>query len=560
MKSPEQQPTSQPEKSPADVEMDIDAAKKYLEEVYGPEKSSVIIDKSIPTENKPVEKEKIESMPAVPESKPKKPLSRSSKLLDDLKEHLSKPEAYSSPNLEKVAEKKEKIELPKPPEKVDIEKMNKEIEETKERLKETESVKLPAPPEKVDVEKMNKEIDEVKERQKVRVETAERIGQPRTTEQVEEYKKIREEGEKVVEEKEKTAVKELAERIKKEKAMQEDQIKTAKNELIDLAKSINEARENKETKAEISLYDRVKEVFEVATGKSLEKTAKEKAKAEAENEGLKIITPEEYRKEKTKETQERKRDTERSAVIKERWDMLSTQEKEKYFAGEKDKNDPDTIKSAINKFATELKGKIDDKRQELAKGKKGITISEDVFYELMKKGFKSEDVKKGGFFSKGGIEIPPLDKTDKRGPLKKTKEHLAEMELKVKKNIEEVAKEEIERKIIEGQRRWREKKQRHTREIIQETAGKYEAEKKLKVKPEKELQPEITEELKPFEKVSDIEKVMKKVNSDIEAKKEQQKRMQELKKKMKQGKILTLKEKAFLNKIDSTYRKEAEKQ
>lgn len=38
---PEQQPTPQPEKSPADVGLDIDAAKKYLEKVYGPEKSSL---------------------------------------------------------------------------------------------------------------------------------------------------------------------------------------------------------------------------------------------------------------------------------------------------------------------------------------------------------------------------------------------------------------------------------------------------------------------------------------------------------------------------------------
>ncbi|MBI3631710.1 MAG: hypothetical protein HY219_02495, partial [Candidatus Staskawiczbacteria bacterium] len=50
MKSPEQQPSSELEKSPEDL--DIDAAKKYLEEVYGGEKSSIIVDKLIPAPEK----------------------------------------------------------------------------------------------------------------------------------------------------------------------------------------------------------------------------------------------------------------------------------------------------------------------------------------------------------------------------------------------------------------------------------------------------------------------------------------------------------------------------
>lgn len=479
MTSPEQQPTSQPEKNPTDVGLDIAAAKKYLEEAYGPEKSSIVVDKSIPIENEPVEK---------------------------------------------AVEEKEKIELPKPSRKVDVKKMDREIEETTERLKEAESTKLPTPPEKVDAEKMKKEIDEVKERQKPTVE-------------------------------------ELTERIKKEKARQDAQIETAKNEIIDLARSINEVEEKKEIKTEIALYDKAKEVFEVATGESLEKTAKEKAKIEAEKEGLKIVAPDEYRKEKTQEMQERVQQKKRSEVIKERWDMLSAQEKEKYFSGAKDKNDPTAIDSARLKFATELTGKISAKIKELAGGKKGISISEDVLYELMKKGLKSEDIKKVGFFSKGAIEIPPLplDKTDKRGPLIMTREFLAAMEVKVKKNIEEAAEEEIERKIIEGQKRWREKKQKHTREVIQETAAKYEAEKKSKVKPEKEHPSETTEGSKPFKKVGDIEKVMKRVEADVKAKRDLQKKIQELIKKIKQGKSLTLKDKTFLNRIDSAYRKEAEK-
>jgi len=361
---------------------------------------------------------------------------------------------------------------------------------------------------------------------------------------------------------------EIVDKSIKEKPTAEEsaeKVRVAKNELIDLVKSINEAREKKETKTEISLYDKAKEVFETATDKNLEKTAREKAKVEAENEGLKVVAPEEYRKAKTAETQERVRQKERSAVIKERWDTLSDKEKGKYFDKAEDKNNPAAIDSARIKFATELKGKIDAKKQELSKGKKGIAISEDVFYDLMRKGLKSEDIKRRGFFGRmffgGEITISPLDKTDGRGSLICNKEYLAkEIENRVKKNISDAAQEEVERKIIDGQKRWRERKQRHSREIIQETALKFKSEKteeKLKVKSEEERPSETTESLKSFEKISDIEKVIKKIDSDIKTKREQQKKIQVLKKKIKDGKPLNLKEKAFLNKVDSAYRKEA---
>ncbi len=326
-----------------------------------------------------------------------------------------------------------------------------------------------------------------------------------------------------------TIIEDIAEKLNKEKEARESQIKDAKNELIDLAKNINEAREKKETKTETSLYEKAKEVFETATGKNLEKTAKERAKTEAEREGFKIVNPEEYRKQKTTETQDMIRQKERSVIIKERWDILSEKEKAKYikYFGE-DKNGLVNIDSVIIKFAAKLKEKIDAKRQELAKGKNGINISEDVFYELMRKGLKSEDIKRRGFFGRifygGEITIPPLDKTDGRGPLVSDKEYLTEeIENRVKKNIEEAAKEAIEKKIIEGQKRWRGRKRRHTGEIIQETATGFQMELQPKIEyqpktePQKEFSPETTEEPKP------LKKARKKVESGIEAKKKKPK-------------------------------------
>ena len=380
---PEQQPTSEPENSPADAELDIDAAKKYLG-------SSIIVDKSIPIlEQQEIEKESAKKS----ETEKKEPIA-DEKLIDWAKS--------INEDAEKARVKIAKNELPEKPSEII---------------------------------------------------GAENTQQFYTTEIVDRSIPISEKQE-MVKPKEKVTAEELAERVK-----------AAKNELIDLAKGINEAREKKETKTEISLYDKVKEVFEVATGESLEKIATEKAKIEAENEGLKITTIKEYRKEKTVETQDRIRQKERSAVIKERWYMLSDEEKARYFDDGKDKNNSAAINSARIKFAAELNKKIDAKKQELSKGEKGIVISEDVFYELMKKGLKPEDMKKRGFLGRiffgGEIKIPPLDKTDRRGSFTSSKEYLTKwMEVKVKKNIEEAAQEEIERKIIEGRRRWKAKKQR----------------------------------------------------------------------------------------------------
>ncbi|MEK7540756.1 MAG: hypothetical protein AAB529_00735 [Patescibacteria group bacterium] len=442
MTSPEQQPVSQPEKNPADPGFDIDAAKKFLEEAYGPEKSSI--------------------------------------------------QVYG-------------------PEK----------QEVKEKEAEEKSI---AP-------KVIEKNTEANESQK----------NPITTE-------------------------ELTERIKKEKETQDARIEAAKNELIDLAKSIKEAKERK-TKTEYLLYGWPKEVFETATGENLEKITREKAKIEAESEGFKVITPEEYRKEKTTETQERIRQKERSAIIKERWDMLSVKEKEKYFSGEEDRNDTTAISSARNKFAVELNRKISEKITELSRGKKSISISEDVFYELMKKGLKSEDIRRTGFWDwfkdKGEIKISPLDKTDKRGPLIKTKEYLAEMEVRVKKHIEEAGKEEIERKIIEGQKMWRAKKQRHAGEIIQETVIKYETEKKLKVKPETaqkskiEIVSRIGRERTP-EQMREMEKIRKQVEADIKKSKETKKRIEELIRRQKKGELLTTREVAYLRAVEFSQKTEKE--
>ena len=137
------------------------------------------------------------------------------------------------------------------------------------------------------------------------------------------------------------------------------------------------------------------------------------------------------------------------------------------------------------------------------------------------------------------------------------------MEVRVKKHIEEAGKEEIERKIIEGQKMWRAKKQRHAGEIIQETVIKYETEKKLKVKPETaqkskiEIVSRIGRERTP-EQMREMEKIRKQVEADIKKSKETKKRIEELIRRQKKGELLTTREVAYLRAVEFSQKTEKE--
>ncbi|MEK7061757.1 MAG: hypothetical protein AAB957_00655 [Patescibacteria group bacterium] len=515
-KNPEQQPIPEPEKSPTDVELDIDAAKKYLEEVYGKDKSSITVDKSMPTlenqETKKAEKEELQ-----------KDNNKSSEKSSVVVGAENTQRFYTAEVIDKS--------IP--------------IVEKKETKKESEN-KTGAKEIKPGLEKEDLGDTEKKE--------------PTAEEKLAEIEKIK--------------------KAQEEKATKEAQIRNAKDELINLVEAIKAS--NKES--EKYPYSKVKEVFEVATGESLEEIAWGKAKIEAESEGYKIMMPEEYIKIKTTGMQDGIRQRERSAIIRWRWDMLSDKEKKDYFGKEEDKNNQENINSARIKFAVEL----DRKRQKLSEGKNGITISEDLFYKLMGEGLKAEDIKKRGFWERmfgDEITIPPLNNSalDKRGPLVLTKDGLITREVEAKKRIAEVAEGEIKIEIREKQNRLKERRQRHIREITQETATEFKKEKEVNVKPLDrsqtlgrsptgelgEAEPvtnsslEIAENLKRFENISDIEKLIKKVDSYEGKKQEEAKKIKErinqLKKKIKQGKVLTLREVVFLNNIDSVLRKKAEK-
>ncbi|MBI1866295.1 MAG: hypothetical protein HYS02_00835, partial [Candidatus Staskawiczbacteria bacterium] len=255
MEKPEQQATPQPEKIQDGADLDIDAAKKYLDEVYGREKSGAGKVKPL------VQKE---------EQKPK----------------FFVPEEIGQKRTQEQVEEYKKIR-----------EEGQKIVEKKKEIGKRESLAE----EKRKKEDMPSALDLAYER-------AKKISQETTNEGENKPEAEVKEGPIIIGEVEKKQQQELAEKVE-----------TAKNELIDLSKKIAENREavynainselgeKEKIKTEMSLYDKAKEVFEIATGESLEKTAKERTKIEVENEGLRIVTIKEYREKKTAETQEKKK-------------------------------------------------------------------------------------------------------------------------------------------------------------------------------------------------------------------------------------------------------------
>ncbi len=385
------------------------------------------------------------------------------------------------------------------------------------------------------VELKTEDEPKVEPEKKSAIEVFERVGQARTAEQVEEFQRIRE-TEEIGE----------AEGIKKEKI---------KDELIETAKKIEEAREKKQEEAENNLYERAVEPYREITGENLKERAKEKAKIEAEKEGLRFMTKQEFLSpERIKNTEEKVRQRQWSEAILYRWNNLSDEERLRYV----DENG----KQNIGKFATELEGK----RQGLEK--KGINLSRDAYYQMMKEGLQPDQMKVRGFWGRifigPEIEAPSLYW---KKPLDISKKELGNWATKAEaKSIDYAKREaqrELEQKVAEGQKRWKEKKQKCTRDLIEEVAQKIELERRAKEeakkkerrprgypgypeKPKIELFSRVGKERTP-QQIKEMERIRKQVEADIKRRKEMQKKIQDLIKKRKKNKLLTAKEIAYLN-------------
>lgn len=458
--------------------------------------------------------------------------SISSVAVDDLLKHLRTPDAYEGPE-------KQEDRLPKPSEKVDEEKLRKEISEVNERQKEREQKKETSrekPEEqkpidaKFDLDAAKKRIEELYGSGVEVVDKSIPAEKPVETSSTE--KKPEKNLEQI------KAEEEQLEEAKKEKT---------KDELINTAKKIEEARANKQKEAESSLYEKAVEPYREITGENLKEKSKEKAKIEAEKEGLKLMTKQEFLSEKRiKDTEEKVKQREWSAAISYRWSNLSDKERARYI-GENGKQD-------ISKFATEL----EEKRQGLAK--KGINLSRDAYYQMMKEGLQPDQMKIRGFWGRlfigSQIEVASLYWKE---PLNMSKKELGNWAIKSEARSIDYAKREAQReldqKVVEGQKRWRGKKQKCTRDLIGEVVQKIEIERREKEQAKKK---EAVQ--KPKIEISsrkEMEKIRKQVEADIKKRKEAQKKIQDLIKKRKKNKLLTPEEIAYLNSFAEQEEKQA---
>lgn len=260
----------------------------------------------------------------------------------------------------------------------------------------------------------------------------------------------------------------IQERLKREEDARGRQIENAKKELEGILGAINNAREKKDTITEYSFYKKAEASFEVAEGKSLKEEMLKRADAELAQENLVRMSAEKYREKFTKKAEAIIEQRKRSNILADRFAGLSVEEKARYI-GKNGRIDS-------NIFSVEVDAKIDRKIDELKK--KGISLSKNVFYAMMEKGLKPEDIKVSGFWKKK-IEMPrtPMFKGEKSETYKLSKDNFSEManmlESKFSQSIKNQAGAMIEWEVRKGQQAWKAKKQKCMRDIIKDKVELY---------------------------------------------------------------------------------------
>ena len=190
------------------------------------------------------------------------------------------------------------------------------------------------------------------------------------------------------------------------------------------------------------------------TGRDLNKDIRDRAKTEAEAQGRKVVSKQEFFSPENVARTEKQSQQKRWAVgIQERWAALSDQEKQKYGAGIKD-------------YANQL----EDKRKNLEK--KGFVFSKDVYYTLLREGFNPQDIKKKGWWSRKMI----ISSTEKGKVVEiDSKKDFAAWTAKLQETfnatVKKESQEELEVKYKKGRAEWMKRKIRKTGEVIIEAAG-----------------------------------------------------------------------------------------
>ncbi len=324
------------------------------------------------------------------------------------------------------------------------------------------------------------------------------------------------------------------------------------NKLTGVVKQIEQARNEGKRDSEVALYSEASGAYEQLTKMKLGITVEARARNEAAKERQKIMTKQEFLAKENEPDRMNKRvsDIRQRAnewLVKNVW---SLQQKDAQKYGTKMYESPEQMKVVL-----------ENKKSELAKN--GILMSDGVLCELLNQGYRIDEIKvKKSWFGFGkakSIELPTL-------PLSEGKKETRSIKIKdfmdMVKNTEEqnnrrdkeYAQDEINSKLKYGQKAWKNKKEKCTRDILGETVGQIEESRKPKLeekqkvveKPKLEIVTRIGKERTP-EQQKEMEKIRKEIIEKMERAKEAKKRIIELIKKQKQGKLLTAKEVGYVN-------------
>jgi len=321
------------------------------------------------------------------------------------------------------------------------------------------------------------------------------------------------------------------------------------NNLIEVTKNLSEARATNNRETEKTLLGQAMEAYEQVKGEKLVEKAKELAVSQLKAEKYKLITKNEFfSPERLNSATEKARQREWTLAIKSRWEELNDKEKAKYVGQDGNPN--------LQQLAVDLEAK----RQDLAT--KGIEMSRDSYYQMMKEGLRPDQIKVRGFFGKlfmgSEIVIPSSKEKSSQLSKKELTQNIQDSEKRFGTFVRDSAQADLEKRFTDGQRRYTERKKTCAVDLLQQTSREIEEKRKASEvvkeqkpakketkKPSLEIISRIGKERTP-ELMKELERIRKEVESDIKKKTETKKKLQGIMAKQKRKELLTAKEVAYL--------------
>ena len=262
-------------------------------------------------------------------------------------------------------------------------------------------------------------------------------------------------------------LKQIQERLSVSEESRTRQSEGAKIQLEEELRAIEMARQTKDKAKEAALYKKIEALFEAAEGRNLKAEAIKKADAQLSEEGLVRMSSNRYREKFSKRAEDLMEQRKRSNILANRFALLPVGEKAKYV--DKDGN-IDT-----NKFNVEMDARITAKMDEL--NKKGFSLTKNIFYAMMERGLKPEEIKVTGIFSKK-IEIPQMPffnvKVDsQKFSIKQFTELVSIVGNGFSRAVKNEASAMVEWEIKRGKYAWQARKQKGMRDAARDAVEGY---------------------------------------------------------------------------------------